>query len=149
MSAVEPRGAVEPSAPTALGPLLLDTSAVLSFLEDKPGADRVEEALRLPTTLMPWPVLLELHYISLREHGQAEADRRPAMIKQLEVTIEWGMDEAAVLTAGRLKAEHRLSLGDAMIAAFAFRSRAVLIHKDPQYESLTGLVPLESLPYKS
>lgn len=66
----------------------------------------------------------------------------------LDITIPWGMDEAAVLTAARLKAQHRLSLGDAMIAALAIRSGAVLVHKDPEHESLVGIVPPEPLPHK-
>jgi predicted nucleic acid-binding protein len=129
--------------------LLLDTSAILTFIGDEPGADRVEEALRDATTIVPWPVLLETHSISLREAGPAEADRRVALLKRLAVTIVWGMDEATVLTAARLKADHRLSLADAMIAAFAMRAGAVLLHKDPEFDSLAGLLPMEPLPYKS
>jgi ribonuclease VapC len=125
--------------------LLLDTSALLTFLEDEPGADRVGQALASPSTVIPWPVLLELYYVSLRVHGEAEADARLAMLKQLDVVIEWGMDEAAVLAAARLKTGHRLSLGDAMVAAFAVRCQATLLHKDPDFERLAGLLPLESL----
>ncbi|MBM3148210.1 MAG: PIN domain-containing protein, partial [Actinobacteria bacterium] len=62
-------------------PLLLDTSALLAFVEDEHGADRVEEALRISTTIIPWPVLLEFYYVTLRAHGEAEADARLAMLK--------------------------------------------------------------------
>ncbi len=130
-------------------PLLLDTSAVLTLIEDEPGADRVEAALRLESTLVPWPVLLETHYILLRDEGQAEADRCIALLKQLGVTIIWGMDEATMLTAARIKAQHRVSLADALIAAFAVRAGAVLVHKDPEFESLAGLLVMEPLPYKA
>jgi len=130
-------------------PYLLDTSALLSFIEDEAGADRVEKALKQSTTLLPWLVLLETYYITLQEEGQAEADRRIALIKQLKVKIVWDMDEPTLLTAGRLKADHRVSLADAVIAAFAIRRAAVLMHKDPEFEALTGLLPMESLPYKS
>lgn len=108
----------------------------------------VEAALRLATTLVPWPVLLETHYIMLRDEGQAEADRCLALLKQLAVTIPWGMDEATMLTAARIKAQHRVSLADALIAAFAVRAGAVLVHKDPEFESLAGLLALQPLPYK-
>jgi hypothetical protein len=74
--------------------------------------------------------------------------RRVALIKQLEVNILWDMDEMTLLTAGRLKAEHRVSLADAIIAAFAIRRHAVLMHKDPEFDALTGLLPMEALPYK-
>ena len=130
-------------------PYLLDTSALLSFIEDEAGADRVEKALKQSTTLIPWMVLLETYYITLQEEGQAEADRRIALIKQLKVKIVWDMDEPTLLTAGRLKADHRVSLADAVIAAFAIRRAAVLMHKNPEFEALTGLLPMESLPYKS
>ena len=137
------------TAATGSRPWLLDTSTLLSFIEDETGADRVEQALKQPTTLVPWPVLLETHYISLQEEGQAEADRRIALIKQLKVEILWGMDESTLLTASKLKAEHRVSLADAIIAAFAIRRGAVLMHKDPEFDALTGLLPMEALPYKA
>lgn len=130
-------------------PYLLDTSALLSFIEDEVGADDVEKALNQATTLLPWPVLLETYYISFQEAGQAEADRRIALVKQLNVKILWDMDESTMLTAAKLKAEHRISLADAIIAAFAIRRNAVLMHKDPEFGALTGLLPMVALPYKS
>jgi predicted nucleic acid-binding protein len=137
------------TAATGSRPWLLDTSALLSYIEDEAGADRVEQALKQPTTLVPWPVLLETHYITLQEEGQAEADRRIALIKQLNVKILWDMDESTLLTAARLKAERRVSLADAIIAAFGIRGGAVLMHKDPEFDALTGLLPMEALPYKA
>jgi len=128
---------------------LLDTSALLSFIEDEEGADRVEQALRQKETIVPWPILLEMYYITLQEEGQAEADRRFALIKQLKVTILHDMDEATVLTAAMLKARHHVSLADAIIAAFAIRKGAILIHKDPEFEALAGLLKMEALPYKN
>jgi predicted nucleic acid-binding protein len=59
------------------------------------------------------------------------------------------MDESTLLTASRLKAGRRVSLADAIIAAFAIRREAVLMHKDPAFDALTGLLPLEELPYTS
>ena len=132
-----------------LPPCLLDTSALFTFLEDEPGADRVEQALNQVTTLVPWTVFLETYYITLRQEGQAEADRRIALMRHLKVRILWDMHESIVLTAAKLKAHHRISLADAIIAAFAIRCGAVLIHKDPEFETLTGLLRMEALPYKS
>jgi predicted nucleic acid-binding protein len=129
-------------------PFLLDTSALLSFIEDEEGADKVEQALRQETTLLPWPVLLEAYYISIQEEGQAEADRRLALIKQLSVKILWDMDESTLLTAAKLKTDFRLSFADSIIAAFAIQCDAVLLHKDPEFEALAGILPMEALPYK-
>ncbi len=127
---------------------LLDTSALLTLIEDETGADRVEEVLTEDEVCLPWLVLLEAYYVSLQERGQAEADRRYALAKQLPATIMWGMDEPVLLTAARLKAAYHLSLADTIIAAFAIQEKAVLLHKDPEFEALTGQVSLEALPYK-
>ena len=137
----------KPTAPR--GPYLLDTSALLTFIEDEPGSDRVEKVLRDAAILLPWPVLLETYYITLQEKGRAEADRRYALLRQLRAEILWAMDEPILLTAARLKAEHHVSLTDAVVAAFAIRNNAVLIHKDPEFDALAGLLPMEALPYKA
>ena len=127
---------------------LLDTSALLTQIEDEAGADRVEQVLTQDQVVLPWMVLLETYDITQQEQGQAEADRRYALLKQLPATILWEMDEPALLTAARLKATHRLSLADAIIAAFAIRQEAILIPSDPEYEALAGQVRLEALPPK-
>lgn len=134
---------------TATPPVVLDTSALLAFIEDEAGADRVEEALKHEKILLPWPVLLEVHYISLQEEGAAEADKRYALIKQLKAEFLWDMDEADMLTAAGLKAQYRVSLANSLIAAFALRYEAVLMHKDPEYEALEGVLRQEALPYKT
>jgi len=128
---------------------LLDTSALLAFIEDEEGADRVEEVFEGEKALLPWPVLLEVYYVTLQERGQAEADHRYALIKQLRAEILWEMNEPIMLTAGHIKATHHVSLADAMIAAFAIRQGAVLMHKDPEFDALATLLPMEALPYKS
>lgn len=128
---------------------LLDTSALLTFIEDEDGSDRVEEVLKMVGTLLPWPVLMETYYISLREEGRAEADRRYALIRHLETEILWDMNEQILLIAARLKAEHHVSLADAIVAAYAIQHKAVLIHKDPEFEALADFLPMEALPYKS
>ena len=58
------------------------------------------------------------------------------------------MDEPTLLTASRFKARFRISLADALIAAFAVRQEAILVHKDPELEALAEIVPQEILPYK-
>ena len=70
------------------------------------------------------------------------------MIKQLNVKILWDMDESTLLTAAKLKTTHRISLADAIIAAFAIRRGAVLMHKDPEFAAFAGLLPMEALPFK-
>jgi predicted nucleic acid-binding protein len=128
---------------------LLDTSALLTLIEDEAGAERVEQVLTEDEVCLPWLVLLEAYYVSLQEQGQAEADRRYALAKQLPATVMWEVDEPVLLTAARLKTAYHLPLADAIIAAFAIQEKAVLLHKDPEFEALAGQVSLEALPYKT
>jgi predicted nucleic acid-binding protein len=127
---------------------LLDTSAIMALMEDEGGADRVEEVLRRSEVIIPFPVLLETYYISLQEQSEAVADERYALLRHLSVTEIWSVDEPALLTAARLKVRFRVSFADALIAAFAVRSHAVLVHKDPELEVLADRVRQEPLPYK-
>ena len=128
---------------------LLHTSDVLTFLEDEEGAERIEILLRQEQILLPYLVLSETYYITLREQPEDVADKRYALLKKLPVTILWDMDEPTLLTAGRFKAHYRLSLADALIAAFAVRQGAILVHKDPELEALMGSIEQELLPYKT
>ena len=130
-------------------PYLLDTSAILTLIEDEDGAQRVETLLRQEDILLPFVVLLETYYITLQEQSEDIADKRYALLKQLPGTILWQVDEPTLLTAGRLKAAHRLSFADALIASFAVRHGAILVHKDPEMAVLAESVKVEALPYKT
>jgi len=130
-------------------PYLLDTSALLSLVEDEPGADRVEELLRVRQVLLPFVVGLEVYYITQQERSEDEADRRLALIRRLPALWLDQVSEAVLITAGRFKALHRLSLADALIAAFAADAGAILVHKDPEYEALASAVEQERLPYRA
>lgn len=128
---------------------VLDTSALLTLIENENGVDRVEEIIQSKRAFLPFLALLEVHYVTWQERGQGEADRRYALLKQLPCEILWQIDEPLLLTASRFKARHRLSMADSMIAAFAQRKKSVLIHKDPEYEALSEEMELEALPYKT
>ncbi len=138
-----------PSANATPEQFVLDTSALLTLIEDEAGADRVYEVIEAKRATVPWVALLEMAHISQQERGQDEAERRYAFIKTLPLTIVWEADEAILLQASRLKASHRISLGDSIIAAHAIRLKAVLLHKDPEFEALSEKVIQETLPYKS
>jgi predicted nucleic acid-binding protein len=125
---------------------VLDTSALFSLVEDEAGKERVAQILQKEDFILPFVTLLEVHYITEQEQGLPEADRRYAVLKQSNVL--WSFDEPTLLTAARLKAQKHISLTDSMIAAVAIQNNAILVHKDPEYESLIGELELETLPYK-
>ncbi|HXM70516.1 MAG TPA: PIN domain-containing protein [Thermoanaerobaculia bacterium] len=128
---------------------VLDSSALLTLIEDEAGADRVEDVLRRHRAVLPWVALMEVYYVTKQEQGQVEADRRHALIKQMSAEILWNADEPTILLAGDLKASLRLSFADALIAAIARQQGAVLLHKDPELAVLAGGQPVEALPYKA
>ena len=127
---------------------VLDTSACLAFLQDEDGADEVEEILNNKRCLLPFVVLLEIYYVTFQEKGEEIADKRYAMLKSLNAEFLWDIDEPVLITAGRFKGQYRLSLADAVIAAFAKREGAILVHKDPEFDLLKHEVPQIALPRK-
>ncbi len=127
---------------------LLDTSAWFTFMEDEEGADEIENILLTRDIIIPFIVLLEVYYISFREKGEYIASERYAFLKSLEAEFVWNIDEPTLIMAGNFKALYSLSLADALIAAIAKRYRAVLVHKDPEYEALKREVKQIILPYK-
>lgn len=127
---------------------VLDTSAILAFIEKEEGAERVRDILLKQNVILPWITILEVVYISQRELGEEEAVTRYALIKKLDATIIWDADEAFLLNAARIKATHSLSLADAVVAAIAAQHKATLVHKDPEFEPLNDVLDMEILPYK-
>ena len=127
---------------------LLDTSAILTLMEGEDGADEVEKILRESEAIVPFPVLLETYYISLQEGSESVADERYAWLRHIPVIEIWSMDEPTLLTAAHIKARFHVSCADALIAAFAVRNQAILVHKDPEFEVMTDRVRQRRLPYK-
>jgi predicted nucleic acid-binding protein len=127
---------------------VLDTSALITFIEKEPGAERVRQVIREETIIIPWIVLLEVVYISERELGKLEAHTRYAMLKSLNARFLWEADESTLLTAANIKSHHRLSLADSIIAAITIQHHATLLHKDPEYTCLHSKLMLEPLPFK-
>ena len=126
---------------------VLDTSALLAFMTGEEGADTVEKILssKENSLFIPWAVLFEVYYVTKRTRGEKEADRRFVLIKELPASILWQMEEPDVLASARIKAQFRISFADSIIAAMALRQDAILVHKDPEYECLSGTVKLHSL----
>lgn len=129
-------------------PYILDTSALLAFIEQEDGAERVQEILQNQPVILSWLSILEVVYITRRELGEEESLTRYALLRQLKSKIIWNTDESLLLTAAKLKASYRLSMADAVIAAIAIQHKATLVHKDPEYEQIQNEPTMESLPYK-
>jgi ribonuclease VapC len=127
---------------------VLDASALLTLIEEEKGADRVETILRKESFVLPWVALLEVHYVTALERDDEEADRRLALLTQAGGTVAWDVDQRILLAASSFKARHRLSLADALTAAYAAGLNGTLVHKDPELQALRGEIELETLPFK-
>jgi predicted nucleic acid-binding protein len=90
--------------------------------------------------------LMELFYRVWKNEGEAEGRKAYFLCQALPIT--WVHETPELLElAARMKASFPLSLGDAWIAATALQCDAVLIHKYPEFESVSELQQ-ELLPYK-
>ena len=131
---------------------VLDTSAILTYIEDEDGADYVENLLieaesEKINVLVSFISLTEVFYITLQELDESIAHERIKLLKSLSIKIEESQEDID-LAAGRLKANHRISLADAFIGALAKTKNGILVHKDPEFEGLPSDIVDYRLPYK-
>ena len=131
---------------------LLDTSALLTFSGDEPGADAVGALLAKGRR---GEVQLYIAFLSVMEAGYKAYQARGedglatllASLQQLPIARVDVSDELIALAA-RMKGMYRLSLADAWILATAKQLNAILIHKDPEFEQAAAEVQLQALPYR-
>jgi len=130
---------------------VLDTSALLTLHNDEAGSDRVAAVLLAAAEGKAdvygcFISLMEVLYRVWKTGGEAAG--RTAYAQCLELPIVWVHESPALLErAASLKAVHALSLADAWIAATALECQATLMHKDPEFEPISGLRE-DRLPYK-
>ena len=120
---------------------VLDSYAVIGYLEDEPFADWLQRLLlsarKKSCRLYIHAIQLgEVYYITLREQGKPTADLAYARIKDFPITIVDTIDEKLLLSAASLKATFPISYADAYAAALARQHDAILLTGDPEFKSL-------------
>ncbi len=136
---------------------VLDTSALLTVLNDEEGADAVLGILanarreggssEATTVYLPFMALMELEYLTLRKLSREETQKVITTVKAWPVKLREST-EAWRSEAAMIKATTSLSVADAWICGLARLLGAELVHKDPEYEAVGGLRSL-GLPYKT
>ena len=131
---------------------VLDTSAIFSYTKSEDGAETVEHILtgaerNKCKVYISFISLMEVYYNSWQEKGEDMAKELAVLLKSLPAQIVES-SERLILSAGRIKANKRLSVADAIIVATAMEKSAVLIHKDPELENVSQYVESLKLPYK-
>jgi predicted nucleic acid-binding protein len=116
---------------------ILDTFAVLAYLGDEDGADKVEKLLEKAgkevKLFMNYVNLGEVYYIVAREFGVAKANEIVAIVKSWGIEFV-GVNEGIALTAARIKAMHNLSYADAFVVATAVDRKGVIVTGDREFE---------------
>jgi len=130
---------------------VLDTSAILALWNEEEGATFVEKILREKPhnrkIFISFMTFMECRYRIWKDHGQSAADELFRSLCLLPV-IRVDVDDSLLMTASELKAQHKISVADSWIIATAITRKATLVHKDPEFEALSGKVSMKTLPYK-
>ncbi|HTX90276.1 MAG TPA: type II toxin-antitoxin system VapC family toxin [Anaerolineales bacterium] len=128
---------------------LLDSFALLAYLNDEPGGGRVQEVLALAKShkcrlVMSLINLGEVLYITERTRGLPAAQAVQALIESLPLElVEASRD--LILDAAHIKASHALSFADAFAVASAMCESAIILTGDPEYQTVDDLVRVEWL----
>jgi len=131
---------------------VLDTSAIFTFTKEEDGSDEVEDILNLAkkgknSVYLSFISFMELYYVTWQEKNEDAAKELIILVKSLPVHMV-DSNERITLSAGRIKANYRLSVADAFIAATAIDKGAVLVHKDPELKIISKYIETLELPYK-
>lgn len=130
-------------------PFVLDSFAMLAFLEDEAGRARVQSVLELAEkgqvrAMLPVINLGEILYITERERGLPLAQKTLAVIEQLPIEILPATTER-VLAAAHIKARYPLAYADAFAVAAAQEFGATVLTGDPEFATIENLVAVEWL----
>lgn len=133
---------------------VLDASALLRFVDNEAGAERVEEYLEQARTgrltismsAVNWG---EVTYAVMRGHGKQEARTLLPKLKSLPLNIS-PIDAEIAERAGEFKNDHKIPYADAFAGTLALAETAVLITADQDFRLVpASVIKIEFLPNKS
>src|SRR5215216_2861964 len=125
---------------------VLDTWAVIAYLEDEPSGEQVEDLIatahedQIPI-YMSVINLGEVWYTFAREISEEEANASVKTLRDLRIQFEdanWELTQEAA----RFKSQHKMSYADAFAAALAKTRKADLITGDNEFKPLDGEIKI-------
>ena len=128
---------------------VLDTWAVIAYLEDEPSADQVEELIataqeeQIPIYMSVVNVG-EVWYTLAREVSEEEANAGVKMLSDLRIQFE-NVDWELTQEAARFKSQNKMSYADAFAAALAKVKKADLVTGDNEFKPLDGQIKISWL----
>lgn len=128
---------------------LLDSFAILAWIQDEKGAHYVEELLYKAQEEKEYLILHiinlgEIYYRCARIEDLSFAKDVLEKIQLLPITI-YPCPNDLVLEASEIKARYPLALADAFIVATALREKARIITGDPEFKRIKDLVEIHWL----
>jgi predicted nucleic acid-binding protein len=126
--------------------IVLDSWAVMAYLEDEPSAERVADIIadahESGTPLLMTVVNVgEVWYIIAREASEADADRSFRDLKQLGIEFvdaDWDLTHQAA----QFKSKHRMSFADCFAAALAKEKKAHLVTGDQEFREVQSEISI-------
>lgn len=126
-----------PKKPKAI---VLDSWAVIAYLEDEPAAEKVAD-LMADAHEQKVPLLMtvvnagEVWYIIARQTSDADADRSIKQLRDLGIEFvdaDWNLAHGA----GYFKSKNKMSFADAFAAALAKQRKALLVTGDQEFKAV-------------
>jgi ribonuclease VapC len=122
------------------GPKVLDSWALLCYLEEEAGCQKIIHLFEKATELSE-PLLMsvinwgEVYYQVARRYGEPQAREIERMIQSFPIAVI-DADRELTREAARLKAGKRLAYADCFAAALAKIKKAELYTGDPEFKAV-------------
>ena len=128
---------------------ILDSYALLAYLADEPGQERIKNLLSEANESQCVLYLCminfgEVLYMTERRRGLVMAQSVQALVESLPIEI-LDVSRNLVLDAAHIKAKYALSYADAFIVAVAQREAATILTGDPEFKEVEEIVRIEWL----
>ena len=128
---------------------VLDASALLAFIEDKPGAAKVEtlltEAQRRQTSVLMSSINYgEVYAKLLRDRSRNQALKAMSVVNPLPFEVLDANPQRS-FHAAEIKTTYKLYYVDSFAAALAFEHKATLVTSDADFRKLGHSFPIMSL----
>jgi predicted nucleic acid-binding protein len=128
---------------------ILDTFALLAYLQDEPTAPRVQRILEdcekgRCRSFLSLINLGEVLYLTERRGGISRAQDTLALIQSLPVEIV-PADSQNVFAAAHIKANYSISYADSFAVAAALEQSAIVLTGDPEFKDVEEIVKVEWL----
>ena len=125
---------------------LLDSFAMLAFLNKERGFEKVKSLLRAAEASSE-PLLMneinigEVYYVTAKDRSVERAEEFLHRLETLPI-LPVSNSFADVLEAARIKARFPISYADAFVVATAVRMNAAIVTGDPEFQSVPHLVTI-------